>query len=84
MKSTGVPQLVVDGVRGTSRLGDIALGAVGLELLRNGKWVLVPINDGQRYDLVIDGGQGFWRVQCKFGRLNKGVVTFQTCSHNLS
>ena len=76
--------LVVDGVRSTSRLGNIARGAVALALLQQGKQVLLPLNDDQRYDLVIEDGTGFFRVQCKFGRLGQGVVMFRTASYNRS
>ncbi len=71
-----------DGVRSTSRLGNIARGAVALALHSMGKCVLLPLNDDQRYDLVIDEGEGFLRVQCKLGRLIKGCVEFRTCSYN--
>ena len=72
----------IDGVRSTSRLGNIACGAVGLALHSIGKSVLLPLNDDQRYDLVIDEGNGFLRVQCKLGRLINGCVEFRTCSYN--
>lgn len=76
--------LVVDGVRNTSRLGNIALGAVGLALLQRGDNVLVPLNDDQRYDLVIENSEGFFKIQCKFGRLDGGAVMFRTASFNVS
>jgi hypothetical protein len=83
--STPSMDLVVDGVRSTSRLGNIALGAVGLALLQRGDNVLVPLNDDQRFDLVIENREGFFKVQCKFGRLTtRGTVAFWTCSNNAS
>jgi hypothetical protein len=84
MQTALAPGLVVDGVRSTSRLGNIARGAVAAVLLQAGKCVLLPMNDDQRYDLVIDEGSRFVRVQCKYGRLRNAVVTFQTCSNNLA
>lgn len=42
--------------------------------------VLLPFGENQRYDLVIDTGNDFIRVQCKTGRLRRGTVTFHTCS----
>lgn len=53
-------------------------------LLQLGKNVLIPINGDQRYDLVIESGGQFLRIQCKFGRLISGAVSFQTCSFNTS
>ena len=51
-------------------------------LLRAGKVVLQPFGDNQRYDLVIDAGDGkFLRVQCKTARiLREGILHFDTCS----
>ena len=49
-------------------------------LLRAGKVVLQPFGDNQRYDLVIDDGGTFIRVQCKTGRLKGGAIHFDTCS----
>jgi len=42
--------------------------------------VLKPISDRHRFDLVINRGLGFERVQCKSGRLIKGCIIFATCS----
>jgi len=45
-----------------------------------GKRVLIPLADYLRYDLVIDDGGRFLRVQCKTGRLIKGAIRFDPCS----
>jgi hypothetical protein len=42
----------------------------------------IPFGENQRYDLVIEDGDEFIRIQCKTGRLIKGAVVFQTCSQN--
>jgi hypothetical protein len=76
--------LVVDGVRSTSRLGNIAQGAVISALLQVGKNVLLPLNDDQRYDLVIEAGDQFLKIQCKYGRVIGGAVFFRTSSFNIS
>jgi hypothetical protein len=52
-------------------------------LLKAGKVILVPFGDNQRYDLVIDDGGKFIRVQCKTGRIKKNVLCFPTCSSTL-
>ena len=49
-------------------------------LLRAGKVVLQPFGDNQRYDLVVDEGGCFTRLQCKTAQLKKGVLRFNTCS----
>lgn len=42
--------------------------------------VLRPFGENQRYDLLIDDGDRFIRVQCKTGRLRNGVIRFNACS----
>ena len=43
--------------------------------------VLLPFGENQRYDLVVEDGDRFVRVQCKTGRLQKhGAIKFNTCS----
>ena len=49
-------------------------------LVQAGKQVLTPFVENVRYDLAIDEGDRFVRVQCKTGRLRKGVVIFAACS----
>jgi len=50
------------------------------ELVKRDYRVLVPFGVNHRYDLVIDQGGQFLRVQCKTGRLANGVVTFNASS----
>jgi hypothetical protein len=61
-------------------IGERSEGQIISVLLRLGKTVLKPFGDNQRYDLVIDEGDRFVKVQCKTGRLRQGAVTFATCS----
>lgn len=42
--------------------------------------VLTPFGDNERYDLVIDRGEGFESVQVKTGRLRKGCIEFNAYS----
>jgi len=42
--------------------------------------VLLPYGTNHRYDLVIDTGTRFLRVQCKTGRLRGGRICFKTAS----
>lgn len=42
--------------------------------------VLLPYGGNSRYDLAVDDGGQLIRIQCKTGRLRKGVILFKTCS----
>ena len=61
-------------------IGEMTEAQVLAALLRVRKVVLKPFGDNQRYDLVIDDDGAFLRVQCKTGRLIKGVIQFATSS----
>ena len=50
------------------------------ELVKRGHSVLVPYGTNHRYDLVLEIGERFIRVQCKTGRLRAGVIHFNTVS----
>jgi hypothetical protein len=50
------------------------------ELVKRGHKVLVPFGSNHRYDFVLDTPDGFLRVQCKTGRLCRGVIRFNTVS----
>ncbi len=53
------------------------MGHVLAALLGNGKSILVPFGDGLHYDLAIDEDGSIKRVQCKTGKLKKGVIVFR-------
>ena len=61
-------------MRTTKQIGDIAEAKVLARLLQLGRVVLQPFGDNQRYDLVIDTGGTFQRVQVKSARLREGAV----------
>lgn len=67
-------------MRNTSHTGEVSRMQVAAALTLQGKRVLLPLGDFQRYDLVVDEGGQFLRVQCKTGRLMKGAVVFHPCS----
>jgi hypothetical protein len=46
------------------------------ELVKRGHRVLIPFGHNHRYDLVLDLGDQFVRVQCKTARLDDGCVLF--------
>jgi hypothetical protein len=61
-------------------VGDATEAMVIARLVQAGKNVLLPFGENRRYDLVIDEGDHFVRVQCKTGRLRSGAIRFNTCS----
>jgi len=63
-----------------SEIGSRAEGAMLATLLKEGHAVLLPFGGHQRYDMVIDGEDGFQRVQVKHGRVRNGAVAFSTIS----
>lgn len=62
----------------TNHKGAIAEAAIALEATKLGFEVLRPLQEGRRYDLVLDTGPRLWRVQCKWGNLRDGVVAVRT------
>lgn len=50
------------------------------ELVRHGYTVLMPYGVNHRYDMVLDCGGRFVRLQCKTGRLRAGAILFATQS----
>lgn len=63
------------------RVGDISQAKVMAALMAAGKSILLPFGENTRYDLVIDEGDRFVRLQCKTGRLGaRGVIKFSTAS----
>lgn len=64
----------------TKQLGDIAETQVIAALVKQGKNVLLPVGDRNRYDLVVEENGKFYRVQVKSGRLENGSVEFNTTS----
>jgi PD-(D/E)XK nuclease superfamily protein len=61
-------------------VGDRTTAQVLARLLNEYEVVLLPFGENQRYDLVIEDGDSFIRVQCKTGRLVGGAVVFNACS----
>ena len=67
-------------MRNTSQIGEISRTQIIAALTLQGKTILLPLSDNQRYDLVIDDRGTFRRVQCKTGRLIRGAILFNPCS----
>ena len=74
------------GMPNTKAAGDITEAVVLAEFLRAGFSVCVPFGDNQRYDLVVEAGGRFLRVQCKTASLTsdrcggKGCIRFKARS----
>lgn len=64
----------------TKTVGERSEALILARFLQKGYVVLQPFGDNQRYDLVVDRGNGFERVQVKTGRLKQGCVVFEACS----
>jgi len=64
----------------TIEKGDLSVAMIIATFLKKRITVLKPLTELLRYDLVIDRGLGFERIQCKTGSLRSGVIRFKTCS----
>lgn len=64
----------------TKEKGELVQAIILAELIKAGMAVLLPFGDNQRYDMVIDCGDNFLRVQCKHGRLRDGCIKFNARS----
>lgn len=66
----------------TSKIGDIAEAQALAKFLSRGYSVSVPFGDNDRYDLILDKGDGkLLRVQVKAGRLRNGAIRFALASN---
>ena len=61
-------------------IGEKSEGMVLARFLQLEWVVLLPFGDNQRYDFVIDRGQGFERIQIKTAKLKGSYIKFHTCS----
>jgi len=66
----------------TNDIGERAQGVILAEVMKYGYTILLPFGEGRRYDMVIEKDRQFFRLQCKAGRYENGVVKFNTCSVN--
>jgi hypothetical protein len=73
--------------RDTNMTGEISEAAIITRFLQLGYVVLTPYGGNQRYDLVIEDGEGqLWRIQCKSAWVDKenAVIEFYTANHNVT
>lgn len=64
----------------TKTIGEKSEGMVLARFLQLGWIVLMPFGDNQRYDFVIDRGNGFEKIQVKTARLKDGYIEFRPYS----
>lgn len=67
----------------TKSIGERSEGMILAKFLQRGWIVLMPFGDNQRYDFVIDRGNGFQKIQVKTGRMINGCVKFSACSSSV-
>ena len=67
-------------------IGERSEAQIIASFLKHGFVVLTPFGDNQRYDLVVQEGEKFIRVQCKTARMSKFLkgraFAFNACSTN--
>ena len=61
-------------------IGQRSEAAIISAFVQRGYRVLLPFGHNHRYDLVLDLGDRFLRVQCKTGRYRRGGIMFNTVS----
>jgi hypothetical protein len=66
----------------TREKGNLAEAKILAALVAAGYLVSVPFGEGHKYDFVIDDSVSLWRVQCKTGRVKKGVLIFNSYSQS--
>jgi hypothetical protein len=64
----------------TLQRGNEAEARVLTALVERDLAVLIPFGEGLPYDLLVDLGRRYLRVQCKCSRLYEGCVQFNSCS----
>lgn len=57
-------------------VGERSEAVILAKLILRGEVVLLPFGDNQRYDMVLDRGGVFVRIQCKTGRIRNGTLIF--------
>lgn len=58
----------------TIRKGNVGVAKVIADLTAKGFSLSVPLNEGERYDLIADNGEELLRVQCKYTESNGEFV----------
>jgi len=64
-------------MKNTNRKGDIAELAVAKKFLELGCWVSLPFGDDAPYDLIVDNGKHFIKVQVKHLKPRNNSIHFK-------
>jgi hypothetical protein len=67
---------IIHAVADTTQIGTITQGRVLAALVQSGRVVCIPFGEQPDYDLIVEDGGTFKKVQCKTGRLKGGAVHF--------
>src|SRR5262249_30713483 len=62
---SGLSSVSIFGMPNTKSIGEVSEAIILAEFLKAGFPVLLPFGDNQRYDMVVEVGGRFLRVQCK-------------------
>jgi hypothetical protein len=66
----------------TREKGNLTEARILAALVEAGYLVSVPFGSGHKYDFIIDDSVRLLRVQCKTGRVNRGVLLFNSYSQS--
>jgi len=66
----------------TREKGNLTEAKILDALVAAGYLVSVPFGEGHKYDFIIDDSVNLRRVQCKTGRVKKGVLLFNSYSQS--
>jgi hypothetical protein len=66
----------------TREKGNLTEAKILAALVAAGYLVSVPFGEGHKYDFIIDDSVNLRRVQCKTGRVKKGVLLFNSYSQS--
>jgi PD-(D/E)XK endonuclease len=66
----------------TREKGNLTEAKILAALVAAGYLVSIPFGDGHKYDFLIDDSSSLWRVQCKTGRVKRGVLIFNSYSQS--
>lgn len=66
----------------TREKGNLAESKILAALVAAGYLVSIPFGEGHKYDFIIDDSVSLRRVQCKTGRVKKGVLLFNSYSQS--
>lgn len=65
----------------SKNIGEKTEAIILAHLIKKNYSVSLPFGDNQRYDMIVDKGDGkLLRGQCKTGKYKNGIIVFNACS----